>query len=71
MKAMNYKRYTGSIEVDENDKCLFGKVLGLPDDTAITYEGRNIDELENDFRGAIDDYLAYCKTNGIQPRKSK
>ena len=68
---MNYKGYTGSIETDENDKCLFGQVLGLPDDTAITYEGRSADELRKDFEGAVDDYLAHCAANGIQPRKSK
>lgn len=33
MRTMDYKGYKGSIEADEDDKCLFGKVLGLPDDT--------------------------------------
>ena len=27
---MNYKGYIGSIEVSEEDNCLFGKVLALP-----------------------------------------
>ena len=57
---MNYKGYIGSIEVSEEDNCLFGKVLDLPSDT----------ELKADFEGAVDDYLAYCKEAGIQPRKS-
>lgn len=71
MKTMEYRGYVGSIETSKGDKCLFGKVLGLPDDTAITYEGRNIDELENDFKDAVDDYLTYCEANGVQPRLSK
>ena len=39
MNTMNYKGYIGSIEVSEEDNRLFGKVLALPHDTMITYEG--------------------------------
>lgn len=70
MSTMNYKGYIGSIEVSEEDNCLYGKVLDLPSDTAITYEGETVAELKADFEGAVDDYLAYCKEAGIQPRKS-
>lgn len=70
MSTMNYKGYIGSIEVSEEDNCLFGKVLDLPSDTAITYEGETVAELKADFEGAVDDYLVYCKEAGIQPRKS-
>ena len=66
MSTMNYKGYIGSIEVSEEDNCLFGKVLDLPSDTAITYEGETVAELKADFEGAVDDYLAYCKEAGIQ-----
>ena len=67
---MSYKGYVGSIEISEEDNCLYGKVLDLPAGTAITYEGRTVAELRADFEGAVDDYLAYCKEAGIQPRKS-
>lgn len=70
MSTLNYKGYIGSIEVSEEDNCLFGKVLDLPSDTAITYEGETVAELKEDFEGAIDDYLAHCKEAGIRPRKS-
>lgn len=67
---MNYKGYIGSIEVSEEDNCLFGKVLALPHDTMITYEGETVAELRADFHGAVDDYLAHCEAEGIEPRKS-
>lgn len=67
---MIYKGYIGSIEVSEEDNCLFGKVLALPHDTMITYEGNTVSELRDDFHGAIDDYLAHCEAEGIEPRKS-
>lgn len=70
MNTMNYKGYIGSIEVSEEDNCLYGKVLDLPNNTAITYEGTTVAELKKDFEGAVDDYLIYCEENGIQPHKS-
>lgn len=70
MNTMKYKGYIGSIEVSEEDNCLFGKVLALPHDTMITYEGNTVTELRDDFHGAVDDYLIHCKEAGIEPRKS-
>lgn len=67
---MHYKGYIGSIEVSEEDDCLFGKVLALPHDTMITYEGQTVSELRDDFHGAVDDYMAFCEAEGIEPRKS-
>lgn len=70
MKTLNYKGYVGSIEVSDEDNCLFGKVLDLPKDTMISYEGETVSELKEDFKGAVDDYIAYCESAGITPRKS-
>lgn len=70
MNTLKYKGYTGSIEVSVDDNCLFGKVLALPHDTMITYEGETVAELQEDFRTAVDDYLAMCEAEGIEPRKS-
>ncbi|MCD8208233.1 MAG: type II toxin-antitoxin system HicB family antitoxin [Bacteroidales bacterium] len=70
MSTMFYKGYIGSIEVSEEDNCLFGEVLALPKDTMITYEGQTVEELREDFHGAVDDYLAHCEAKGINPRKS-
>ncbi len=67
---MSYKGYIGSIEVSEADNCLFGKVLALPHDTMITYEGETVAELRENFHGAVDDYLSHCEAEGIEPHKS-
>lgn len=64
---MKYKGYEGSIEYTLEDKILFGKVQGIK--SLISYEGNTIDELEKDFQGAVDDYLASCKEDGITPEK--
>ena len=33
------------------------------------FEGKNVTELENAFRDAVDDYLEQCHTEGIEPQK--
>ncbi|MBQ3754411.1 MAG: type II toxin-antitoxin system HicB family antitoxin [Prevotella sp.] len=68
MGNMRYKGYTGSVEYSEEDNCLFGKVMGLSKD-AITYEGQTVDELRQDFEGAVDDYLEGCAARGVAPSR--
>ena len=71
MKTLTYKGYVGSIRYkSDEDNCLFGKVFDLPKDTAISYEGETVAHLKEDFKGAVDDYIAHCKEAGITPRKS-
>ena len=35
----------------------------------ILYEGNTIDELRADFEAGIDNYIAGCVADGIEPRK--
>ena len=68
MNNLEYKGYYGNIEYSKDEKYFYGKVLGMTKDS-ITYEGDTIDELENDFKNAIESYLEGCKELGIRPRK--
>ena len=65
---MEYKGYYGTIEYSYEDTLLFGKVQGV--DASITYEGKSIEELRQDFEKGLDDYLIYCRENGIEPVKT-
>ena len=47
---------------------MFGKVLGLR--SLISYEGDTIDELLENFREAVDNYLAVCEEVGINPERA-
>jgi predicted HicB family RNase H-like nuclease len=69
MGYLKYKGYLGSVEYNEEDQCLFGKVLGMSKDI-ISYEGKTVDELKEDFETGIDAYLDSCKKEGIEPRKA-
>ena len=62
MNKLRYKGYVGSVEVSEEDNCLYGHVLDLPHETEITYEGGTVAQLKEDFMNAVDDYIAYCES---------
>lgn len=62
-RTMSYKNYTGSIEFSEEDGLFYGKVIGIQ--PLISYEGSTAKELEDDFHGAVDDYLEVCSAEGI------
>lgn len=62
---MKYKGYTGHVEYDDEAKIFHGEVLGIKD--VITFQGTNVDELEQAFRDSVDDYLDFCKERGEEP----
>jgi len=62
---MQYKGYVGSVEFSEGDGVLYGKVQGIR--SLISYEGTTVQELIDDFHGAVDDYLAQCRAEGSEP----
>lgn len=70
MDTLKYKGFIGSIEAELDDNTLYGKVLGLDKGTLITYEGKTLEELKEDFINAIEDYIAFCKENGLPLHKS-
>lgn len=66
-KTLGYKGYVGTVELDFESKVLHGKVIGIRD--MITYEGNTLQELEEAFKGSLDDYLEFCKERGDSPEK--
>lgn len=62
---LSYKNYNGTVEYSKEDKCLYGKVIGLK--SLLSYEGDSVQELETDFHNVIDDYLNNCEERGVQP----
>ena len=74
MSSMHYKGYTARIEFDEADGIFWGKVLGLPSHTNISFEGQTVDQLTNDFHQAIDFYIEDCAQSGkpaLKPASGK
>ena len=63
---MKYKGYTAHIEIDEAADILFGQVLDIKD--VITFKGKTIDELRQEFHNSVDDYLEWCDELGEKTR---
>jgi len=68
MNTITYKGYLGSVNFSEKDQVFFGKIEGI--NGLVNFEGESVKELTAAFHEAVDDYLAYCEQEGIEPDKS-
>ena len=64
---LKYKKYVGSVQFDADDRIFHGHVLGIND--AISFEGSSVEELEQDFKAAIENYFETCRKIGKEPEK--
>lgn len=62
---LNYKGYSGSVELDDEAGVFHGEVLDLRD--VVTFQGTSVSEVEEAFRESIDDYLEFCAQRGEEP----
>ena len=68
MNTMTYKGYIGLVNYSDKDQVFFGKIEGI--NGLVNFEGESVKELTTAFHEAVDDYLAYCEDEGIEPDKS-
>ena len=62
---MKYKGYEAVVAFDADDRILHGRLLCTQD--VVSFEADNVNELEQAFRAAVDDYLAQCAASGRAP----
>ena len=67
MNVMNYKGYTARIEYDPEDRIFVGHLSGIND--IVGFHGTTVDELEQAFTEAVDDYIAACEKLGQEPNR--
>ena len=58
MGAMEYRGYRSAVHYSAEDRLLRSPILGIED--MANFEGTDVDELEQTFHEAVDDYLAPC-----------
>lgn len=68
MGLLKHRGYSGTVEFNDDDNCLHGKVLGLRN-TTIIYEGMSLEEIRKDFEDSVDFYLDSCEDRGVNPEK--
>jgi predicted HicB family RNase H-like nuclease len=64
---MNYKGYIGKVEYDDENRVFTGSVVNVR--AVITFQGSTVDEIEDEFRASVDDYLEWCEEDGVEPEK--
>lgn len=65
--TMQYKNYTGSVNLSEADAVFYGSIIGVK--ASITFEGDSVASLVEDFHSAVDEYLEHCANAGIEPER--
>jgi len=64
---IEYKGYLGTVEYDAEAKIFHGDVINTRD--VITFQGTTVEEIESAFRDSVDDYITWCKEEGVEPEK--
>ena len=64
---MEYKGYLGTVEYDAQAKIFHGDIINTRD--VITFQGTTAKEIEKAFRDSINDYITWCKEEGVEPEK--
>jgi predicted HicB family RNase H-like nuclease len=67
LRMLNYKGYTGYLEIDEDAGIIFGRILDIRD--VVTFKGDTVTETKQAFQDSIDDYLEFCQELGQEPDK--
>ena len=64
-QTLQYKGYDGSVLYSAEDRLLHGRILGIRD--MVSFGGTGVKSLERNFKGAVDEYLAFCDAEGKTP----
>ena len=59
---LQYKNYIAPIHFSSTDEVFYGKVAGIDD--LVSFEGVSVEDLENAFHEAIEDYIETCNEIG-------
>lgn len=65
---IKYKGYFGDVKFDSEARLFHGNAIGLKD--VITFQGTNVQEIQQAFKDSVNDYLAWCKERGEKPEKT-
>ena len=66
-ELLAYKGYLGLVRLDPRDMTLRGRIVNIDD--LVTFQGKTTDEVAQEFRDSIDDYLEQCEELGEAPEK--
>lgn len=66
---MEYKGYVAAVEFDDSVGLLHGRVVNSGPYPIATFEATDVDGIRREFQRSIDEYLASCEEDGVEPRQ--
>ena len=66
---MQYKGYVATVEFDDSVGRLHGRVVNSGAYPIATFEATDVDGIRREFERSIDEYLASCREDGVEPKK--
>jgi predicted HicB family RNase H-like nuclease len=64
---LKYKGFLGKVIYDDEAKILHGEVVGIND--VVTFQAKDADSIEDEFKASVDDYLEFCESEGKDPER--
>ena len=64
---MEYQGYVATVEYDDSVERLHGRVVNTGSYPIATFEATDVRELRAEFERSVDEYLASCHEDGVEP----
>ena len=66
---MKHKGYVAAVEYDDPVGRLHGWVVNSGPYPVATFEATDLDGIRREFERSVDEYLASCEEDGVEPRE--
>ena len=66
---IEYKGYVAKVELDDSVDRLHGHVVNSGSYPIATFEATDVEGIQREFHRSIDEYLASCAEDGVEPKK--
>ena len=66
---MEHKGYIAKVEYDDTTELLHGSVINSGPYPVANCEATDVETLKREFHLSIDEYLASCREDGVEPKK--
>ena len=66
---MEYKGYVADVEFDDSVGRIHGRVVNSGAYPIATFEATDVVGIRMEFQRSIDEYLASCEEDGVEPRR--
>ena len=66
---MEYRGYIAAIAYNDTAQAFFGTVVNVRPGFSAVFEATDVKQLRREFEVTVEDYLNWCKEDGVQPTK--